>query len=240
MEDITNVIELTEFGTFHALDLIFRRCLTLREDYWHKVTKSDQFILLIQFKTKEEQDSTLREIYKELNNATVPSVELLNKLPKFHTTAQRSITYYKDIGVDNKELEDAIKESKKDNNRLVILYSPLDSIEHTTSYFIIKLDKNETILSVNDADEIKRYLICYWNLTIDISDKNLFPVSLYFFNKKLCALCDKPECHLKCSVCRITYYCSKEHQTSDWKNHKNYCPDLRLLKFISSQEVSKM
>lgn len=39
-----------------------------------------------------------------------------------------------------------------------------------------------------------------------------------------CILCGKvPPKPLRCSRCRLTYYCSKECQKSDWKNHKKNC-----------------
>ncbi|KAK3919448.1 Programmed cell death protein 2 [Frankliniella fusca] len=39
---------------------------------------------------------------------------------------------------------------------------------------------------------------------------------------KLCAYCKKKS-SLFCARCGVVYYCSKEHQTSDWKTHQKKC-----------------
>uniref|UniRef100_A0A8D8TYF1 hypoxia-inducible factor-proline dioxygenase n=2 Tax=Cacopsylla melanoneura TaxID=428564 RepID=A0A8D8TYF1_9HEMI len=38
-----------------------------------------------------------------------------------------------------------------------------------------------------------------------------------------CQLCGFKGTLLRCSKCKVTYYCSKEHQTLDWKTHKVNC-----------------
>ncbi len=38
--------------------------------------------------------------------------------------------------------------------------------------------------------------------------------------KKKCGHCKKPNCTLRCSVCRQVYYCSVDHQRADWDQHK--------------------
>ncbi|XP_055969613.1 egl nine homolog 1 isoform X2 [Sorex fumeus] len=38
-----------------------------------------------------------------------------------------------------------------------------------------------------------------------------------------CELCGKMENLLRCSRCRSSFYCSKEHQRQDWKKHKLVC-----------------
>ena len=37
-----------------------------------------------------------------------------------------------------------------------------------------------------------------------------------------CLRCSKPA-ETKCSRCKITYYCSRECQKGNWKQHKSYC-----------------
>lgn len=37
-----------------------------------------------------------------------------------------------------------------------------------------------------------------------------------------CSVCKK-EAHKKCGNCKMTWYCSKECQQKDWKEHKNRC-----------------
>lgn len=42
-------------------------------------------------------------------------------------------------------------------------------------------------------------------------------------DRQYCELCGKMENLLKCGRCRISFYCSKEHQKQDWKKHKLSC-----------------
>ena len=51
--------------------------------------------------------------------------------------------------------------------------------------------------------------------------------------KKLCAFCNKTA-ELKCTGCYKVYYCNKEHQTLDWKNHDKNCSALKLVEDESS------
>lgn len=38
-----------------------------------------------------------------------------------------------------------------------------------------------------------------------------------------CAVCAKSDNLLRCSRCKVTVYCSKDHQKSDWKQHRSFC-----------------
>eukprot|EP00111_Clytia_hemisphaerica_P007374 TCONS_00021447-protein len=40
-----------------------------------------------------------------------------------------------------------------------------------------------------------------------------------------CNVCDQPDSN-RCSQCQTVYYCSKECQVSDWKNHKKRCKEI--------------
>ncbi|XP_066246826.1 SET domain-containing protein SmydA-8-like isoform X1 [Euwallacea similis] len=44
-----------------------------------------------------------------------------------------------------------------------------------------------------------------------------------------CAVCDSPASQ-KCSGCHTVYYCSREHQKSDWKKHKTTCKSYKICK----------
>uniref|UniRef100_A0A4W5RVA2 hypoxia-inducible factor-proline dioxygenase n=1 Tax=Hucho hucho TaxID=62062 RepID=A0A4W5RVA2_9TELE len=44
-------------------------------------------------------------------------------------------------------------------------------------------------------------------------------------DQQYCELCGKMENLLKCGRCRNSFYCSKEHQKSDWKKHKLFCKE---------------
>lgn len=41
-------------------------------------------------------------------------------------------------------------------------------------------------------------------------------------NGKLCAVCEV-SCKSKCQTCKKVYYCCREHQLSDWREHKKIC-----------------
>lgn len=49
-------------------------------------------------------------------------------------------------------------------------------------------------------------------------------------DRQYCELCGKMENLLKCGRCRISFYCSKEHQKQDWKKHKLNCKEPQLPK----------
>ncbi|GLV39505.1 SET and MYND domain containing arthropod-specific member 5 [Carabus blaptoides fortunei] len=42
-----------------------------------------------------------------------------------------------------------------------------------------------------------------------------------------CAECKQPA-ELKCSACKLVWYCSKEHQKQHWKQHKNLCKSYEI------------
>ena len=41
-----------------------------------------------------------------------------------------------------------------------------------------------------------------------------------------CIVCHDKEGILKCARCRSRFYCCREHQQKDWKNHKESCLDI--------------
>ncbi|XP_051172680.1 SET domain-containing protein SmydA-8-like [Leptopilina boulardi] len=41
-------------------------------------------------------------------------------------------------------------------------------------------------------------------------------------SKGICAVCEKPA-SLRCSDCKVEFYCTKDHQRNDWKRHKSAC-----------------
>ena len=44
-----------------------------------------------------------------------------------------------------------------------------------------------------------------------------------------CVVCEKV-CNDICAKCKLTYYCSREHQTAHWEEHKATCKVLRKFK----------
>lgn len=39
----------------------------------------------------------------------------------------------------------------------------------------------------------------------------------------ICVVCNKTDKLLRCSRCKVVFYCTKEHQRRDWKRHKEFC-----------------
>ncbi|EFN82389.1 egl nine homolog 1 isoform X2 [Harpegnathos saltator] len=38
-----------------------------------------------------------------------------------------------------------------------------------------------------------------------------------------CVVCERTDKLLRCSRCKAVFYCTKEHQRSDWKRHRDFC-----------------
>ncbi|XP_051503921.1 egl nine homolog 1-like isoform X2 [Myxocyprinus asiaticus] len=60
-------------------------------------------------------------------------------------------------------------------------------------------------------------------------------------DKQFCELCGKMENLMKCGRCRISFYCSKEHQKQHWKKHKLTCIEVDKTKIVqqTSQQPEK-
>ncbi|XP_054634506.1 zinc finger MYND domain-containing protein 12 [Dunckerocampus dactyliophorus] len=57
----------------------------------------------------------------------------------------------------------------------------------------------------------------------DLPASDIIPLALPKGTEKLCELCQK-RAYLQCARCRVTFYCDKEHQQSDWKGiHERIC-----------------
>lgn len=59
--------------------------------------------------------------------------------------------------------------------------------------------------------------------------------------EKYCNVCKQMDSDKlsRCSGCKIVYYCCKEHQTSDWKNHKKVCKKLKE-SFKNEEDLEQM
>lgn len=54
-------------------------------------------------------------------------------------------------------------------------------------------------------------------------------------NSRCCNVCEiqsSSEIHrklLKCSNCKLAFYCGRSHQTTDWKQHKMFCKSIKQI-----------
>ena len=65
-------------------------------------------------------------------------------------------------------------------------------------------DRKYLILNIVDSDEFK----------LKFNGKN---------TSKQCGSCNNPNSKLKCSKCKLIYYCNRECQVKHWKEHKLIC-----------------
>lgn len=241
MAGLFNIIELTEFESIYSLQIIINHCITLRDDYWYDITNREQCILLVQFSSKEEQVNVLRDITNDINNGILPSNDILDKIPKRYLGGEEILLDFNRARWCPIELRNDIALIKRDSNiKLLVLYSALNSKERSHLYTTITFDLTCSIEEILEIEELKNFAMSYWNLKTTLKGLDIFSASLKLFNARLCPECDKQNSNLKCPVCRVTYYCSKEHQTVNWNDHKHLCLNLRILKFASGRELIKL
>ncbi|KAJ8944949.1 hypothetical protein NQ318_013097 [Aromia moschata] len=78
---------------------------------------------------------------------------------------------------------------------------------------------------------------CYvraWQNSHDRSNKMSSSGTAGEVTTNTCSLCGISENLLRCSRCKVTFYCSKDHQKQDWKKHKVVCT-----KFENRNSVEK-
>jgi hypothetical protein len=135
---------------------------------------------------------------------------------------------------------------KSDDNKFDYLEKSVKSsnaIYKTIKEYVIVIEANKDI---NKGDEIFIMYGYYYWMTIGLEEKksdkilggsfnnsfdNSFDKSFQLKVKdsnRTCKNCSKPEFidmekHKKCSVCKITFYCSVKCQKDDWKKHKLIC-----------------
>lgn len=55
------------------------------------------------------------------------------------------------------------------------------------------------------------------------------------FNSRCCNICEQysenrtTSTLLMCNKCKLIFYCGKEHQKIDWKNHKHFCQTISTI-----------
>lgn len=55
-----------------------------------------------------------------------------------------------------------------------------------------------------------------------------------------CEVCGTNENLLVCGACRLSYYCGRDHQKSDWDNHKKICKQRRTEQSWSDLNIENM
>ena len=63
----------------------------------------------------------------------------------------------------------------------------------------------------------------FLNLNVIAADESREPEAA---SEGICQVC-QVQATKKCSLCKIIYYCGKEHQKQDWPAHKSNCPGLK-------------
>lgn len=53
-----------------------------------------------------------------------------------------------------------------------------------------------------------------------------------------CVVCNRTDKLLRCSRCKVVFYCTKEHQKRDWKRHKEFCAAHSFAQSITPVAVS--
>lgn len=51
-----------------------------------------------------------------------------------------------------------------------------------------------------------------------------------------CVVCERTDKLLRCSRCKAVFYCTKEHQRSDWKRHRDFCATHPAARAASASE----
>ncbi|MCJ1261980.1 hypothetical protein MMC22_001849 [Lobaria immixta] len=55
-----------------------------------------------------------------------------------------------------------------------------------------------------------------------------------------CQLCSNSQSLLRCSSCKVVRYCSKDHQVSDWPQHKSACSGIKKARTLMNHEEQKL
>ena len=80
--------------------------------------------------------------------------------------------------------------------------------------FIINLKTNDTLI------------IEHGNYILNIVNSDEFKEKFNENNLRQCSACNNQNPKLKCSNCKLVYYCNRECQLKDWKERKLVCKKL--------------
>ena len=171
------------------------------------------------------QESISKEIIKNLEKATAPSTDTLDKIPITKT----------DMGSDPKTRKTFIAK-----NYPVLLSGVERADKDGFDYMLCKCDKITSLI-----------VMVYGIESLPCINQNFYQKDK-LFNDKISILgsekddlyekfdliilkkCDKENCHLCCSVCG-SYYCDIKCRNDDWRDvHKHICMNTRIRKLITT------
>lgn len=234
----TSTIISTDYETKNAFDEILMKAIKIQGKYWTDliVGYKTPAIIIINFSSKSDRITVLQELAKYINKAMVPPDELLSKIP-------RSIQQYDDFlakwssagGTMPKTIESELKSLK--GRDVTYFVGCLIHNKNEATFFIILSDP-KAYPNPYDITEflpaIDRYLSKISNSIVKISDDDVSKVWKVLILKN-CANCIKENASHRCSTCGVSYYCAKECQVANWKEHKVICNSLRELKISASR-----
>lgn len=182
--------------------LIFRIQIQFFQFGFSVILNKDQFIDLISSKS----DKTI-----SIKNYQDRLTDIKNAINTFCINNMRR--FYKNDNAFRLGISELLKDKS--------WFCELDTIDIKNICFQYIL---QYTLLEKKTEFIKEYKIIVIACTLEEDAYKLDDGNLHQMKKSICIckVCgvDTP---LKCSNCKCVYYCSKEHQTQDWKTHKEGC-----------------
>lgn len=220
--------KLKESQTFlYIMPLITNLC----PYYWRKYKHSS---IIIQFKDLSIQECILKEIIKNLEKATAPSNDTLDKIPITRTdmgsTPKTRKTF---IAKNYPALLSAVERADKDGFDYMLC-----TCDNITS-LIVMVYGIESLPCINQNFYQKNEILYGERPTPGSDGYDLYQEKFDLIIAKKCQKCEKENCHLRCSVCG-SYYCDIKCRNDDWRDtHKKICMNIRIRKLIASGWVQR-
>lgn len=220
---ISNITDLEDIRNIYE---VLHKCITLRPDYWGRYARS---FIEIHIDLINDRVSLFKELLRYINKATVPPVDLLDKIPR---NKQENYLY-------NNLLASAIRSKTIDVTRervLYIVYSILGNYNIITTYSLSR-DNDFSLDAKRFNNKCVEELKTDLNLdpAVDIETVYKAWAEPYMYT---CFNCNIKNAYAKCITCGISYYCSKQCQMTHWKLHKTQCMNLRFNKLCLSYLVA--
>ena len=112
---------------------------------------------------------------------------------------------------------DAIEDKNDDYQRKVAKYS--DVVKRTTTNNAEYKDRKEQVSEAFHKNENVTNVKRMQNNFYEIDKPHKLTMKI---KNNECGFC-REHGKLKCTRCKLMYYCCKDHQKADWKNHKSFC-----------------